>query len=67
MNPDDYCIPLLTALGDIFGALLLYLCFYLVYLTGDESVRVTKIPEMLNTTMQFFNETNSMSTSSMFI
>jgi hypothetical protein len=39
-SPDDYCIPLLTAFGDIFGALLLYLCFYLVFLTGNEKAKV---------------------------
>jgi hypothetical protein len=55
MNPDDCCIPLLTALGDIFGALLLYLCFYLVYLSGDKSAKVIEISTNIT---KFFNETS---------
>ena len=54
MNPDDCCIPLLTALGDIFGAMLLYLCFYLVYLTGD----VTMNPIMRFNSTSFLNQTH---------
>jgi hypothetical protein len=50
MNPDDCCIPILTALGDIFGAILLFLCFYLVFLSGDESVRIIQYPINNSTT-----------------
>jgi cation transporter-like permease len=40
-DPDDWCIPLLTSFGDIFGVSLLYLCFHLVYLIGDENIKIT--------------------------
>ena len=41
-NPDNICIPLLTATGDLLGVAFLFLCFYLTFLTGDPSVRPEK-------------------------
>ena len=55
-SPDDYCIPLLTAFGDIFGAVLLYLCFYLVFLTGNEKAKV-QIPFQTNSSFNAINKT----------
>jgi hypothetical protein len=60
MNPDDFCISLLTSFGDILGATLLYLCFYFVYLTGNDSVRVTPSPmTMFHNTTSFFSGTTA--------
>lgn len=36
-NPDNICIPLLTAIGDLLGVSFLFLCFHLVYLSGNSS------------------------------
>lgn len=53
-DPDDYSIPLLTSFGDIIGVSLLYLCFHLVYLTGDENIKRTTIgPMQVLTTMNY--------------
>jgi cation transporter-like permease len=30
-NPDNFCIPLLTSLGDFLGVVFLFVCFHLVY------------------------------------
>lgn len=49
-NPDDYCISLLTSLGDVFGVCLLYLCFYLVYLTGNTSLKTLETTTTTTTT-----------------
>jgi hypothetical protein len=38
-NPDNVCIPVLTGLGDLLGTSFLFLCFQLVYLTGNTSIR----------------------------
>ena len=38
-NPDNFCIPLLTALGDLLGTALLLFCFYLVFLTGNTNIK----------------------------
>lgn len=55
-NPDNICIPLLTALADLLGSCLLFLCFHLVYLTGNTSVKYNH-DEMANELE--FNVTNS--------
>lgn len=39
-NPDNVCIPYLTALGDLLGVAFLLLAMHMVYLTGNESVRL---------------------------
>jgi cation transporter-like permease len=38
-NPDNFCIPILTSTGDLLGVILLFLCFHLVYLTGNTSIK----------------------------
>lgn len=53
-NPNNYTIPLLTATGDLLGVSLLYLCFYLVYLTGNKSL----ITHLENNSANNFNFTN---------
>ena len=54
-NPDNICIPLLTATGDLLGVGFLFLCFYLTFLTGDTSVRteeeITTILSNFTTTL----------------
>ncbi len=49
-NPDNYAIPLLTGTGDLLGVMLLFLCFHLVYLTGNESVKYMPTSIGLNNT-----------------
>lgn len=59
-NPDDFCISLLTSLGDIFGVALLYLSFHLVYLTGNKTVDGHLFNKPYNTyTTASINITNS--------
>lgn len=51
-NPDNFCIPILTATGDLLGVGLLYFCFYLTEVTGDPTVRfVEPEPIVTNTTV----------------
>ncbi|CAF0991665.1 unnamed protein product [Brachionus calyciflorus] len=50
LNPDNMCIPLLTAIGDFLGVSFLFLCFHLVYLTGNTSLRTpTTMTSLLST------------------
>ena len=37
-NPDNVCIPYLTAMGDFLGVTFLLLAMHMVYLTGNKSV-----------------------------
>ena len=58
-NPDITCIPLLTATGDFLGVSLLFLAFYLVYLTGNTSVKTRETTLFFNSTMPpMLNGTN---------
>ena len=47
-NPDNFCIPLLTSTGDLLGVILLFLCFHLVYLMGNTSVKQQIALEITN-------------------
>jgi solute carrier family 41 len=40
MNPDNVCIPYLTALGDLLGTTFLAISFHLLYLLGEKKFRV---------------------------
>lgn len=63
-NPDNSCIPYLTSLGDLLGVSFLLLCMYLVYLTGNDSVRQSSteapIQALMNTTTPYYNSTVSL-------
>lgn len=54
-NPDNICIPYLTAIGDFLGVSFLLFAMYMVYLTGNTSVlKVADTPLdsfMANTTL----------------
>lgn len=39
-NPDNVCIPYLTAIGDLLGVIFLLLAMHLAYLCGNDSFRV---------------------------
>lgn len=39
-DPDNYCIPYLTALGDLLGTGLLAVSFHLLWLIGDRDADV---------------------------
>ena len=56
LNPDNYAIPLLTGTGDLLGVAFLFVCFHLVYLTGNESVRYEPPTTKLFTT-NYVNQT----------
>lgn len=55
-NPDNYCIPLLTAIGDFLGVGLLFLAFYGAYICGNKSLKPHTIE---TTTYENFNSTLS--------
>lgn len=38
-NPDNICIPYLTAFGDLIGTAFLAICFHLLFLLGSTSLR----------------------------
>jgi len=38
-NPDNICIPYLTAIGDLLGTAFLAICFHVLYLTGSTDLR----------------------------
>jgi hypothetical protein len=48
-NPDNVCIPYLTAMGDLLGVTFLLLAMHMVYLTGNKSVG-TRPHQVLNAT-----------------
>lgn len=56
-NPDNICIPLLTATGDFLGVSMLFLCFHLAYLAGNTSLKTDKLPILL-TTLNNLNATD---------
>lgn len=56
-NPDNVCIPYLTAMGDFLGVTFLLFAMHMVYLTGNTSVR-TKEEFPLNVTDIFFDNLN---------
>ena len=59
MNPDDCCIPLLTGLGDIFGALLLYSCFYSLSLINSPVAMINNgNTTNINSTLSFNQTAN---------
>jgi solute carrier family 41 len=39
MNPDNVCIPYLTALGDFLGTAFLAISFHSLYLMGHTALR----------------------------
>lgn len=56
-NPDIMCIPLLTAIGDFLGVCFLFLCFHLVYLTGESEIRNSTTPSIFDTSYSVLNST----------
>lgn len=38
-NPDNICIPYLTAIGDLLGTAFLAICFHVLYLAGSKDLR----------------------------
>lgn len=38
-NPDNICIPYLTAIGDLLGTAFLAFCFHTLYLAGATGLR----------------------------
>ena len=38
-NPDNVCIPYLTAIGDFLGTAFLAICFHLLYLAGNTGLK----------------------------
>ena len=58
---DNYCIPLLTATGDLLGVSLLFICFHLLYMNGNTSLRYPNLPtlDVSNSTIlnNLFNQT----------
>lgn len=59
-NPDNMCIPLLTATGDLLGVGLLYFCFFLTEATGDPTVRLGAEEAATNSTMLLTSSTLSL-------
>ena len=55
-NPDNICIPYLTAFGDLLGVAFLLLAMHMVYLTGNESVKSQIAQESL---IEFNNKTTN--------
>ena len=45
-NPDNYSIPLLTATGDLLGVSLLFICFHVLYMNGNTSLKYPKLPTL---------------------
>ena len=38
-NPDNVCIPYLTAIGDLLGTAFLAFCFHMLYLAGETRLK----------------------------
>lgn len=41
MNPDNVCIPYLTAIGDLLGTAFLAICFYGLYIAGETRLKTS--------------------------
>lgn len=41
MNPDNVCIPYLTAIGDLLGTAFLAFCFYVLYWAGETRLKTS--------------------------
>ncbi|CAF0713617.1 unnamed protein product [Brachionus calyciflorus] len=41
MNPDNVCIPYLTAIGDLLGTAFLAICFYTLYAAGETRLKTS--------------------------
>lgn len=58
MNPDNVCIPYLTAIGDFLGVVLLLFAIHMTFLSGNESVKYhTKAPSIVSNTTAIYNST----------